>query len=345
LTKQEILQQLLNNIPNEFDKSVGSFFYDALMPVAIELEDIYANLDDILPHAFAKSATGIYLDNKVAEQGLTRKPATKAIGTVEIIGDNGANIRIGDKVSADTLTFTITENKVITEGSVIASVQCDIAGIAGNVPIGSINRFPVTLPGIVSVTNPTPTTDGFDAETDDELRQRYFDKVSRPSTSGNIFDYISWAREITGVGGVKVVPLWNGNGTVKVMIINSNGAVADSILINKVAESIEQKRPIGANVTVESATPVQINISAVLTLKAGVTITDIKSNIQAAITKYLKDIAFKQDYVSYAYIGSKVLSIDGILDYENLTVNTNAVNVDIAENEVPILGTLEVSTA
>jgi len=343
VTRQELLAQLLGNISDDYDKLAGSFFYDALMPAAIVLEGIYADIAKILPHAFAKTATGIYLDYKVAEQGLIRKEAAKAAGTVTVSGNNGAVIKVGDKVSSDTVTFTVTQSGTITNGSVTVPVECDMAGAVGNLPAGTINRFPVTLSGIISVTNTEPTSGGYDAETDDELRERYFEKVSRPLAGGNIYDYMLWAKEVGGVGEVKVIPLWNGNGSVKVMVINSNGTAADSSLITKVAANIEQKRPVGANVTVVSAEPLPINISVIIYIKEGYVLDDIKIGIQSAVSLYLKSIAFQQDYVSYAQIGSRVLIQDGVLDYQELLVNSGSGNVNVAENQVPVLGALEVS--
>jgi len=344
VTRKQLLAQLLGNISDEYDKSVGSFFYDTLMPAAIVLESIYADIEAILPHAFAKTAMGIYLDYKAAEQGLTRKEAAKAVGTVTITGNNSAAIKVGDKVSSDTVTFTVTQSGIITGGSVTVPVECDTAGAVGNLPASTINRFPVTLSGIISVTNAEPTSGGYDAETDDELRERYFEKVSRPLAGGNIYDYMLWAKEVSGVGEVKVIPLWNGNGTVKVMVINANGAAADSTLIVKVAANIEQKRPVGASVTVVSAEPLPINISIRIYIKEGYALEDIKTGIQNAVSAYLKSIAFQQDYISYAQVGSRVLVQDGVLDYQELLVNGGSGNVTVAENQVPVLGTLEVST-
>ena len=54
MTKQEILSRLLSNISDEYDKAVGSFFYDAEYPIAIELESVHAELARILKNALAK---------------------------------------------------------------------------------------------------------------------------------------------------------------------------------------------------------------------------------------------------------------------------------------------------
>lgn len=66
-----------------------------------------------------------------------------------------------------------------------------------------------------------------DQETDDELRARYYIKIQTPATSGNAYHYRLWSKEVSGVGDAKVYPLWNGNGTVKVLIIDSNKTGAE----------------------------------------------------------------------------------------------------------------------
>ena len=294
MTREEILLRLLSNISSEFDKSVGSFFYDTQKPLAIELESIYAKLEEILLNGFAATAKGEYLDKKVAEQGLTRKAATYATGTVTVTGNVGSVISNGDKVASDTLVFTVTQTKYIdSSGTATVSVICDTPGKQGNVPSGAINRFPVTISGLVAVTNTEPTSGGFDEESDDELRGRYFEKVSLPATSGSKYHYVMWAKEVKGVGDAKCMPLWNGAGTVKVIIINADKQAADAALINAVKDHIEEQRPIGADVTVESAVPLAINISVSLTLANGVTTDIAKQKISDSISSYLKKMHFR----------------------------------------------------
>ena len=82
--REQILQRLLNQISDEYDKTAGSFFFDTQKPLAIELEQAYAQFESILLSGFAATASGEYLDKKVAEQGLMRKPATFAKGVVTI---------------------------------------------------------------------------------------------------------------------------------------------------------------------------------------------------------------------------------------------------------------------
>lgn len=341
MVQEQILSRLLSQISDEFDKTVGSFFYDVNKPISGEVAQISNRAEEILKNGFALTASGIYLDTKVAEQGIVRKAATNSIVSVTITGTPGSKVASGDKVASDTLIFTITENGELDDtGNATVSAKCDTPGRIGNVPIGAINRFPVTLSGLVSVTNTIAAVDGFDEETDDELRQRYFEKVSLPATSGSKYHYIMWAKEIGGVGDAKCLPLWNGNGTVKVIIINSDKGVASDELIEEVSQHIEESRPIGAEVTVESATPLVIDIDVSLVLANGYDSETAKEKIAESITKYLQKNAFSSTYISYAQIGGCILNCDAVTDYSDLSLNGGIDNIEIGETEVPTLGVI-----
>lgn len=337
-TKDIIHQRILTNINDEYDKSQGSFFYDVEKPVAIELENIYLKLEGILNKGFVDTATGSDLDRLVAEVGLKRKEAKKASGIVTITGINGSKILKGDIVTSDSANFIFLQDLKIESGSIKVLVECEKYGTIGNVPVGAIKYFPVTIEGLQNVTNESAFTNGYEEENDEELRKRYYEKVQTPVTSGNKYHYLNWSKEVSGVGDAKVFPLWNGPGTVKVVIINSNKKGADNDLIDAVKEHIEENRPIGATVTVISATEKIINVTFNLTLELNYELENVKSNIESAITEYLKEIAFVRDYVSLAKIGAFVLDTDGVVDYTNLKLNGTADNVQIGNEEVAVLG-------
>lgn len=347
-SKETIQARLLSNISDEYDKSEGSFFYDAEMPVAIELETAYKTMNGILDKGFADTATAEYLEKICSEFGLTtsegavRKQAKKATTTVLVVGTVGTVINIGGLVASDSLNYAFTENKTIdSTGKTNINVECTTAGAIGNVPVGVIKYFPITIPGLTAVTNLTAVANGYDAETDSELRIRFYEKVRTPATSGNKYHYRNWAKEVAGVGDARVFPLWNGNGTVKVTIINSNRRAADNTLVTSVASYIEDNRPIGATVTVTSATEKTINIIVSLTIDTKNYTTDaVKTTIISNLTEYFKNIAFSETvkYISYANIGAIIFNTKGVLDYSNLTINNGTANIALADEEIPVLG-------
>lgn len=339
MTVDEIIEYMLASVPSSYDTSVGSFFYDLLYPVAEQIYNLQNNISELEQNAFALTAVGEHLDRKVAEQGITRKQATFAKGTVRISGDVGAVIQQGAKVAANDVLFAVDEETVIPDcGYADVSATCTVAGSSGNVSVGQINYFPVTLPKLTDVTNITAFTGGYDEESDSELLERYLEKVSRPNVSGNKYHYIQWAKEISGVGDVRVIPLWNGAGTIKVVITDTDNQPATDELISAVAQHIENLRPIGADVTVASAVPLKINISVKL-----VTSKNVQEEIENTVTAYLSGTAARKSYISYAKIGSIILAVDGVDDYANLKVNGGTANISISAGSVPVLGSVVIT--
>lgn len=377
--REQILNRILNNIPDRYDKSKGLFPYDFSKATAIEFVNFYLKLEDVKNKLDVENLSGEELERFVYQRTgtVTRKPATKATEMVVISGSEGAKISKGDLVGADTVNFISTENKTIdATGQMRVIVECEEYGTIGNVPARTINSFPVSIPGLVDVYNPEPFTNGYNAESDDELRERYYEKLQRPAKAGNKYHYEQWAKEVVGVGGVRVVPRWRASETtatvksildtillngiytddevqsiintaienalsVKVVLIDSNGQPASQELINNVFNHIESQRPFGAYPTVASANPVTVDISATLILAEGYTDLQVKENISKNISEYLKSIAFKTNYISYAQIGSIILETDGVIDYSNLKVNGGMANIPIGNEEVAIMGVIE----
>nr|DAW35200.1 MAG TPA: Baseplate J like protein [Caudoviricetes sp.] len=338
---KEILKDMLSNVNEEYDKSEGGLFYDNLAPVSIEFEELRRVLDYIFLNSFAETAQGEYLDNITKEVGVYRKQATKSKGTVIIKGTPNTVIEVGTKVASDTYIYVTTEEKIIgASGSVEVPIESENTGKIYNLPKNTINKFPITIPNLNEVNNLKETTDGYDGETDDELRERYYFKVREPVTSGNVYHYKKWAMEVEGVGGVKVFPLWNGNGTVKVVVVNSDIGEADTTLLKRVRDYLEEVRPIGATVTVNSAVGKSITLNGKIKISKNVKFDDVKTEIESKIKEYFRKVGFKQDYVSYAQIGNIILNVQGVVDYDNLLLNNKSINVQLTAEEIPKLSTV-----
>lgn len=335
---KKILRDMLSNVHDDYDKSEGGIFWDNLAPVSIEMEEIRDVLDYIFLNSFAETAEDEYLDNICKEVGVFRKQATKSKGSVIIKGTPNTIIPVGTKVASDIYIYLTTEEKTIgVSGEVEVKIESENTGKIYNLPKNTIVNFPVTIPNLNAVNNPAETIDGYDGESDNELRERYYFKVREPVTSGNIYHYKKWTMEVEGVGGVKVFPLWNGNGTVKVVVVNSALEEADEPLLQRVRDYIEQVRPIGATVTVKSATPKEITITGKARISKNVDFDKVKTDFERDIKEYFKKVGFKQNYVSYAQLGNILLNVEGVNDYDNLKINTGAINIALAEEEIPKL--------
>ena len=329
MTFEAIMEDMLSRVPADVDKREGSVIYDALAPCAYKLAEMYFQLNNFIDLVSGDTAIGEFLDRVVADYGITRKPPSYAIRKIETTG----SVDIGTRWGLNGTTYIITE--LISENEYKA--QCEQFGSIGSQYTGDLENIDNVSGVNASLTD--ILTSGEDEETDDNLRARFFNQVRSTSTSGNIYDYKKWALEVPGCGDAKVFALWDGPGTVKVLVVDENMEI-DPALPAEVYEYIEAVRPIGAAITVESPGEKTINISADVELDGSDTLENVQTKFIFLIAEYLKSTTFEVYTISYAKIGSLLLSVPGVADYSNLTVNSDTENIPISDDEMPIIGTI-----
>lgn len=348
-TVEKILENTLKNISDEYMKVPGTFTYDLSKSFSLVARNYELEIEKLWKNFDIHSLKGTELDDRVFHlKGLKRKNPTYSIG--EIIATGNGTIREGDLFETlNGIQFKAIETiEIVNKGSV--NIKAVLPGSNSNVGVNAITLMPVTIQGITSITNEKQTKDGFDEESDEELLERYDIAVQKPATSGNKYHYMQWAREIEGIGNSKIFPLWNGNNTVKIVVINAEQQPASEELIKKVQDYIDPKgeenstwgtgageAPIGAYCTVITATAKNINIEVTLKKDTGVDLEELKQDIKNNIIEFLKSIAFKKDYVSYALISNAILETPGVSEWSSLKINGGTNNIQLQEEEVAVL--------
>lgn len=344
LTTEEVKSEIIEKLTTDIDTREGSFVNDMVSAVAYEIWKLYQSLDSIIPIAYVDETSGEYIDKRCAEYGITRKSGSKATVTLTITGTDGTLIP-SSKVflTSDALEFLSDASITITNGTATVTATAAEIGEDYNVAVGSITKQFVNLSGITAVTNVSAATGGANAETDASLVARLYEYLQKTATSGNSNHYKQWALEVDGVGNAKVFPLWNGAGTVKILITGSNNEPVDGAVVAKCTDYIEENRPIGATVTVVSAEGLEINVSAIVTMESSTTKETVKEQFETALESYLSGIAFTTYTVVYNRIAYILLDIEGVVDYTSLTINGSTENIGISEEQVPIIGTVVIS--
>lgn len=330
-SQEDILTRLQQNTGSRVSSYEGTFAYDVLASNSIEFAKQEVEREEMYKAAFAETASGDYLTLIAEDHGVTRKEATAAVGNVVVKG-NGT-IPVGTLFQTESgISFTTTTTTTAVKNEATIPVQCTEAGTVGNVGANTVTVIPMSIPGITSVTNPEPMTDGFDQESDDDLYERFHFHVTQPATSGNCNDYIEWASSIAGVGHVKVLPIWNGPGTVKVLVTDANGEPASPALLNKVITYIESVRPIGPEVTV--VTPSLFDLTIKLTVTSGDGDADY---IKTMLNKYFVSRNFTGTTISYAKVGNMILTDDKteVDDYSGLLINDATDNISVTDDQIP----------
>lgn len=329
-----IMARMLKRAPTSVNTDEGSFLYTAFGPTAIELAMLYAGMDAYLKEAFADTASRERLIQRAAEIGVQPHAATAAVWVVtlepaEMTLEQGARFNCGAQnlyVSGKTLNGDY-------------ELTCETPGTVGNgikgelVPIKYISGFKkMQLKELEQA--------GTDEEETEAFRERYLTYIRTPAASGNAADYYNWAMTVDGVGAAKVFPMQDGPGTVTVVITDGNKKAASESLVTEVKSYIEQRRPVGASVTVKSGAEKAISVSARVVLKAGYTLSGVQSAFKKAFTEYLENGAFTASYVGYAWTGNLLIDTAGVEDYADLKIEGGTGNIKLTAEEIAVCGSV-----
>lgn len=355
-TFENVLERNLDRIPDEFDKREGSVIYDAIAPMAIEISLLYSYLDFLFKNAFGDTANRYWLIERAKERGIEPYKATKAV----IIGRFDAKLNIGDRFFIDDIYYTVSKLQKEEKELFFYELICNEEGSIGNIEGGKLTPTR-TIRNLNLAEIYKLAILGEDEEGTEDFRERYFETIKSIAYGGNIDDYRKKVKAIDGVGLVKVIPVWNGGGTVKLIITDSEFKEPTSELISKVQEIIDpipfhQKgvgvAPIGHYVTVVGAKSKKINITCEILKSRDSNLEEIKREIEKDVEEYFKTQRKKwatyekvdsniyvENDIRLAKITSIVLNVADVIDYETIKfTDTDKKIFDLSEDELPVLG-------
>ena len=347
VTYEEILQRMLDKVPNNIDKREGAIIYDALASAAVELQNAYIAIDTFLNETFADTASREYLIKRANERGITPEPATNAI--LKGVFTPTTVDALGKRFNCGELNYIAIEK--ITDGEY--QMQCETVGLDGNVNFG--HMIPIDyVEGLETAELTEILIPGEDEEDTEVFRERYFNSFTSQAFGGNIADYKEKTKSINGVGGVKVTPVWNGGGTVKLTIIDSLFDVPTEEAIALVQKTIDPTEhsgegfglaPIGHVVTVVGVNEKTIDIETNITYQNGWDWESAKTYIMNTIDLYFKGLSKEWEesenlIVRISQLESKILTCEGVLDIQGTTLNGLTSNLSLAADEIPVRGVI-----
>lgn len=345
---ESILQRMLDRVSDKLDKREGSIIWDALAPAAIELQLMYIELDRVLAETFADTASREHLILRAAERPLYPEPATHVV----LRGRFDVSVAIGARFSLEDLNYVVLSRR--EDGDY--ELQCETPGRDGNRLLGAL--IPIEyIQGLTSAELLEVITPGEDEEDTEAFRQRYLEDLEGGAFGGNITDYKKKVKAIDGVGGVKVYPVWNGGGTVRLVVIDSEYNPPTPVFLDKVQTAIDPIpnqgqglgiAPIGHFVTVQGAAERDVGITSRLVFKTGYSWEQLKPAIEEQVEAYFAELRMgweAEDYliVRISQIETRILSIEGVLDVGDTTLNSQAGNLALGADEIPVRGEIIVT--
>ena len=338
-TYENIKQRMLDNIAIDIDKREGSFTSNMVSPLSQELAKAYINMSDILSLGFIEDNFDTFLDKRVGEFGVYRKQGSKAIGEIKVEGKEGATITNGSILKANDLYFTVLNDIELPNDNTIY-VEANEVGYKYNLLPNTEFELVGKNDKVTKLINEVEFTNGVDIESDEDLRKRFIKVVNNPSASGNKNHYEEWALEVNGVGRAVVYPLWNGNGTVKVMIVgNDNKPVSDEI-IEACELHISENMPIGCQLTVTTPSLLNVVINASIEIKEGYELEDVKLEFETSLNEYLKDVTTE---LTYSKVYGLLVNHAGVEDITGFNINNSNSNITISEDKIVNISEINLS--
>lgn len=354
---EKIMDRCLGNkILENVDKRPGSIIYDALAPICLELAEAYVKMDIMEEQTFLTTATGINLDKRAFDYGLSRTPATNALRIAEFkkykmdsdgnfVHDDKGNKILIDMDITEGVRFTLPEDSSITfeytgkiDGYNI--LKCEQTGTKGNEHVGTILPL-VPIKNLIEAKITSTYKPAEDEETDEELRERVIDSINYSSFGGNIEDYIEKVNAIDGVGNTKVFPAWQYNGSVLLSIVDPIFNPITDEFARNLKEQIDPDEstgqgvgiaPIGHYVTITTPVKKYVNISMNVELTNTVTLETIKEDIEKKISEYFETVrkSFGQNVnltIYRARIIEKILELKEVLNVKDVALNGDFIDV------------------
>lgn len=357
------LNLMLDNVPDDLDKREGSIIYDAIAPAAMVSAQQSLSLAEILRQTYIKTAQGEFLDYRAVEHGTSRYAATNTEVKARFNDDDGkpVNVEVGDRfasIAESPIFYTVI--KANDDGT--AEMQAEEAGTSANSYLGQI--LPVTpndnlaWAEIIEITIPAR-----DEENDEHLRARLLNTNSWVAYGGNVADYLDMTSKISDVGATQVYPVWNGAGTVKLVILNNDLMPASQTLIKKVKEEIDPEEsttqgyglaPIDHRVTVVAPETFKVDIAMNVTIADSANVDTIKANIKTSLEEFFKSLrkdwsivnpTVGRGYSMIIYrskILSKVMMIEGVANATMPRLNGKDEDLQLVFNnttsQLPVLG-------
>lgn len=283
---------------------------------------VYA--DYVLRQMFLSTAEGAYLDGHAAERGITRRPASKARGTVLFYPseENHGSILIPAGTvlcsSADMCRYVSDEDVVLAAGEPYAWVNVTAVadGAAYNGNAGTIDIIVTPVPGIGRIYNGSQITGGADEESDDELRARVQDSYVHITNGVNAAYYKNLALSVRGVKSAAVVGNSRGAGTVDVYVLGS-GMTVSTPKLAEVQALLSEKRELNVDVRARHPQPVYVSLYIRLKVEPGYDFNTVAAEVQTKVTDFVDLLGVGRDLL-LSEVGELIYHIEGVRDYRFL---------------------------
>ena len=346
-TYSSILERARTGVAGGVSTQEGSLVYNALSALAMEAERLYIEMAYIVEQSHADTADMAHLKLIAADRGITAREATPC----EVSAVSNVPLPLGSRYNLKGYNYRVA---AALPGALTYRLICEEAGAGANGLTGETS--PITyVEGLTSCRITETLVPGREAETREELYARYLKSFSEDAFGGNAAQYKAELKRVSGVGGVKIYPVYAGGGTVKAVIQAADYGAPSEYLIQQIQEAFCPVpkmgygiAPIGHDFTAEAARTVPVDVVTHITVRAGLSVRDFQASVQAAVEQYLLELRKAWEAqdgerthggltVYISKLEAVILDVPGVLDASGTTLNGSPRNLELGDTELPVV--------
>lgn len=333
------MADMMADAPADIDTREGSLFYNACSRQAIKLEEAFIQMDLILDNMIVDTMDEEHLTTYGNERGVIRNAATAA--TVK--GVFSQEIEIGARFLLNNYTYIVTSK--LSDYTYV--LTCETPGDEANSNIGEIEPIEY-IDEYAGGSITEILTPGTPLEDLEEYRTRVITSFNTKSFGGNRAQYTEYMNALPYVGGCKVTRRKEGEENITIYFQSETYGVPTPETVEKAQTEIDPTinsgegyglAPICHKVKIQGVTGVTVNISTKITFDSGFSFDSLQETINGVIDDYLMELNKTWQgsdalIVRIAMIESKIMSIDGVIDITETTINDASENLTLDQYAV-----------
>lgn len=343
------------------DTRTGSVYMDMAAGHCLRAAFFFANLKELFNMFALDTCYADVLDDKAAEWGMTRHPATSTIFRAVF---EGATPAVGDRFFATDSEYYFTlikteEGELLLEAETEGTECNTLSAGTELISVDDIDNLEVSSLGEIYEL-------GTDEETDDALRTRLREKIAGPAENGNRQHYKTWCESVDGVGRARIIPQFAGENTVRAVLYSSEGLPCPLEVVKAVQDYIDPITQgyefrakdgqtyicgdgfgdgvanLGAHFLATAAIEFPLRVAFKATPAEGYTADECAEAATDVIEDYLQGLTLEteegeQVIIRISIIGAMISEMTQLLDYENLQINGAGSNIAVPDGYAAVL--------
>ncbi len=348
-TQEQIMNEMLEQFGADVRTDEGSLAYNACAKIGEKLEEIYGDMDDLNDNMLPTTQDDAHLIDYGSERGIEYTWATYPV----VRGVFQQEIEIGERFTCNDYSYEVT---ALISGYEY-ELTCDTEGVEANTNFGELTPEDYVddyLGGQITEV----IVAGVDDEDIELYRQKVIETFQSTAFGGNRADYRKFINEINGVGGCKPKRRASDSPWINITVIGADYGVPASELVNTIQTLVDPEEnsgegvgmaPICHNVKILPVSSVDVNVETNVTFDTGFSAETSQSLIEAAVSDYLLELResweardLEDTVVRVSQIEAKILSVEGVLDLANTTINGSAENLELDYTMIPLFGGVDI---